>query len=64
MNPTETASRIVSDHLPSSAPPSAKSPSGSGERLRLIPRGLDLGAMFVVDDEGGSTDPRQKKRQR
>lgn len=39
------------DHLPSSAP---KSPLCSGERLRLSPRGLVLGAMTVFDDVGST----------
>lgn len=57
-DPTETANRIIRDHLPSSAPP--KSPLCSGERLRLIPRGLVLGAMTVFDDVG-STDTRRSR---
>lgn len=56
--PTETANRIIRDHLPSSAPP--KSPLCSGERLRLTPRGLFLGAMTGFDGVG-STDTRRSR---
>lgn len=55
--PTATANRIIRDHLPSSAP---KSPLCSGERLRLTPRGLVLGAMTAFDDVG-STGTRRSR---
>ena len=60
----QTADRILRDHIPSSIPPpSDKSGICSGERLRLMPRGLVLGA--VADDELGCavTTSRERRRQ-
>lgn len=48
-----TVDRIAGDHLPSSAPPNGESSLSSGDRLRLMPRGLVFGAATV--DDGGMT---------